>query len=206
MQHLACRLQSLSHLSTNQCFIYICLSFNILWSNHLCRLSAHIPSMLYLVWRSRRREGHAVSPHDLLLVQRDIDKLQRAFHAHVSLHKAHICISLWNSMPCVKPFGGVYQQNVVYSIAKFHHLTKTNKGNLQKITSKTDSSKLMKTYQNDVQAQISQWLSFFCLIYLLFLGPYVLKYAFKVLNSWWPIRMDQKWINENKAYDSKQQN
>lgn len=59
-------------------------------------------------------------------------------------------------MPCVKPFGGVYQQNVVYSIAKFHHLTKTNKGNLQKITSKTDSSKLMKTYQNDVQAQISQ--------------------------------------------------
>ncbi len=89
------------------------------------------------IWcEGHRREGHAVSPHDLLLVQRDIDKLQRAV-AHVSLHKAHFCISLWNSMPCVEPFGGVYLLNVVYSNAKLHHLTKTNKENVQKITSKT---------------------------------------------------------------------
>lgn len=134
---MACRLQSLFHLSTNQWFIYICLSFNILWSNNLVvyQLTSPVPCNIWC-------EGHT-GVRDTLWVRMtfslysEINKLQRAFHAHVSLHKAHFCISLWNPMPCVKPFGGVYLQNVVYSKAKMHHLTKTNKGNLQNITSKT---------------------------------------------------------------------
>ncbi len=133
---MACRLQSRFHLSTNQWFIYICLSFNILWSNNLVvyQLTSPVPCNIWC-------EGHT-GVRDTLWVRMtfslysEINKLQRAFHAHVSLHKAHFCISLWNSMPCVKPFGGVYLQNV-YSKAKLHHLTKMNKGNLQNITSKT---------------------------------------------------------------------